>query len=65
MLKTWTRCENTGEGADVEVASSPSRNLRNASKMVESSPDGDGVGGLTSWVPGGASDSGRVETTRL
>lgn len=40
MLKTWTRCEKTGDAANDDVAKSASRSLRNASKIVVSSVDG-------------------------
>jgi hypothetical protein len=47
MLKTWTRCENTGDAATDEVARSASRSLRRASKITVSSVEGGGgVGGV-------------------
>ena len=40
MLKTWTRCEKTGEAFDDDVARSASRSLRNARRIFVSSADG-------------------------
>ncbi len=42
MLKTWTRCEKTGDAADDDVARSASRSFRNASRIMVSSVDGGG-----------------------
>ena len=47
MLKTWTRCEKTGDSATDDVARSASRSLRSASKITLSSVEGGGgVGGI-------------------